>query len=169
LGCLWNVVFLAAPIVCLFSGIAPLAAYSGAFYLHALPFIVMTELAFMVGTWGVGSWDGKASYLSFFPVNFKALWAVMRGETIKFHVTPKVRQEGRFLRLVFPQLAVVVLTLAGLGYAVWRVFVQGAQHELPNLVVNLAWGLNNVVAMAPLVWAALWRPPEHPAAQPKAA
>jgi cellulose synthase (UDP-forming) len=159
-GCLWNVVFLLAPIVYLFTGIAPLASYSGAFYLHALPFIVMTELAFMVGTWGVRAWDGKSSYLSFFPVNFRALWTVLRGEKIKFHVTPKDRQEGRFLHLVYPQLAVIALTLAGLAYAAWRVVVQGHDDELSNLVVNVAWGLNNVVAMLPLVKAALWQPQE---------
>ena len=170
LGCLWNIVFLLAPIVYLFTGIAPLSSYSAAFYLHALPFIVMTELAFMVGTWGVRSWDGKASYLSFFPVNFRALWTVLRGEKIKFHVTPKDRQEGRYLHLVYPQLAVIVLTLAGLAYAAWRVFVQGNEQELPNLVVNVAWGLNNVFAMLPLVRASLWQPeqeePSGQAAQP---
>ena len=162
LGCLWNIVFLVAPILYLFTGIAPLSAYSGAFYLHALPFIVLTELAFMVGTWGVNSWDGKASYLSFFPVNFRALWTVLRGEKIKFHVTPKERQEGTFLHLVYPQLAVIVLTLAGLSYAAWRVVVQGHDNELPNLVVNVAWGLNNVFAMLPLVRAALWKPADEP-------
>jgi cellulose synthase (UDP-forming) len=165
LGCLWNVIFLAAPIIYLFTGIAPLSAYSTAFYLHALPFIILTEIAFMVGTWGIRTWDGKASYLSFFPVNFRALWTVLRGEKIKFHVTPKDRQEGNFLGLVVPQIAVIVLTLGGLLAAAWRVFVQGADHELPNLVVNVAWGLNNVFAMLPLVRAALWTPPdEEPAA-----
>jgi cellulose synthase (UDP-forming) len=168
LGCLWNVVFLAAPIVYLFTGIAPLSAYSGAFYLHALPFILLTELAFMVGTWGVDSWDGKASYLSFFPVNVRALWTVLRGEKIKFHVTPKERQEGSFLHLVYPQLTVIVLTLAGLLYAAWRVVVQGHDAELPNLVVNVAWGLNNVFAMLPLVRAALWKPAEAPQDEPAA-
>ncbi|HZY20259.1 MAG TPA: glycosyltransferase [Ramlibacter sp.] len=172
LGALWNVAFLAAPILYLFTGIAPLSAYSGAFYLHALPFIVLTELAFMVGTWGVRSWDGKASYLSFFPVNLRALWTVLRGEKIKFHVTPKERQEGSFLHLVYPQLAVIVLTLGGLAYAAWRVVVQGHAQELPNLVVNVAWGLNNVFAMLPLVRAAMWKPSEdgavgtQPAQQP---
>ena len=158
LGCLWNVMFLAAPIIYLFTGIAPLSSYSGAFYWHALPFIILTELAFMVGTWGVRSWDGKASYLSFFSINFRALWTVLRGEKIKFHVTPKERQEGNFLGLVIPQLTVIVLTLAGLLYGAWRVYVQGAQDELPNLIVNVAWGLNNVFAMLPMVRAALWKP-----------
>lgn len=160
LGCLWNVVFLAAPIIYLFTGIAPLSSYSTAFYLHALPFILLTELAFMVGTWGVRSWDGKASYLSFFPVNFRALWTVLRGQKIRFHVTPKQRQEGNFLHLVWPQLAVIVLTLAGLAWASWRIFGLGQAEELPNLVVNAAWGLNNVLAMLPLVRAALWQPPQ---------
>jgi cellulose synthase (UDP-forming) len=163
LGCLWNIVFLVAPIIYLFTGIAPLSAYSTAFYLHALPFLLLTELAFLVGTWGIRTWDGKSSYLSFFPVNFRALWTVLRGEKIKFHVTPKDRQEGNYLHLVVPQLAVIVLTLAGLAYAAWRVFVQGAEHELPNLVVNVAWGLNNVFAMLPLVRAAVWEPEGLPA------
>jgi cellulose synthase (UDP-forming) len=112
----------------------------------------------MVGTWGVRSWDGKASYLSFFPVNFRALWTVLRGEKIKFHVTPKDRQDGDFLHLVMPQVAIIVLTLSGLAYAAWRVVAQGHDAELPNLVVNVAWGLNNVLAMLPLVRAALWQP-----------
>jgi cellulose synthase (UDP-forming) len=163
LGCVWNIVFLLAPIVYLFTGIAPLASYSSAFYLHALPFLVVTEIAFMVGTWGVRSWDGKASYLSFFPVNFRALWTVLRGQKIRFHVTPKDRQEGNFLGLVVPQLAVIVLTLAGLAYGGWRVFGWGHDEELPNLIVNAAWGLNNVFAMLPLVRAAVWRPDDEDA------
>jgi cellulose synthase (UDP-forming) len=163
LGCLWNIVFLAAPVIYLFTGIAPLSSYSTAFYLHALPFLVVTEIAFLVGTWGVRSWDGKASYLSFFPVNFRALWTVLRGHKIKFHVTPKDRQEGNFVSLVWPQIAVIVLTLAGLAYAAWRVFGAGHDDELPNLVVNAAWGLNNVVAMLPLVRAAFWRPEDEDA------
>lgn len=169
LGCLWNIVFLLAPIIYLFTGIAPLASYSAAFYWHALPFLVLTEIAFMVGTWGVRSWDGKASYLSFFPVNFRALWTVLRGEKIKFHVTPKDRQEGNFLHLVWPQVAVIVLTLGGLAYAAFRVWGQGRADELPNLVVNAAWGLNNVFAMLPLVRAALWRPQDEESAAAQAA
>jgi cellulose synthase (UDP-forming) len=161
LGCLWNIVFLLAPVIYLFTGIAPLSSYSSAFYWHAIPFIVATEIAFMVGTWGIRAWDGKASYLSFFWVNFRALWTVLRGEKIKFHVTPKDRQEGNFLHLVWPQITIIVLTLAGLAYGAWRVFAQGAADELPNLVVNAAWGLNNVACMVPLVRAALWKPPEE--------
>jgi cellulose synthase (UDP-forming) len=53
------------------------------------------------------------------------------------------------------------LTIAGLLYGAWRVYVQGAENELPNLIVNVAWGLNNVFAMLPMVRAALWQPEEE--------
>jgi cellulose synthase (UDP-forming) len=95
---------------------------------------------------------------------------VLRGQKIKFHVTPKDRQEGNFMHLVIPQLTVIVLTLVGLAYAAVRVFAQGHDEELPSFIVNVAWGLNNVFAMLPLVRAALWQPPdEETAAEPAAA
>ncbi len=162
LGCLWNVVFLTAPIIYMFTGIVPLSAYSMPFYLHFLPFAVLTELAFMLGTWGVPGWDGKASYLSFFSINFRALLAVLRNEKIKFPVTPKERQEGNFLHLVIPQLSIIGLTAAGLAYAAFRVFVLNQRGELPSLVVNMFWGLNNIFSMLPIVRAAFWRPESPP-------
>ncbi len=53
-------------------------------------------------------------------MNLRALDTVLRGEQIKFHVTPKERQTGRFLYLVKPQIAIVLLTLTGLIWAVFR-------------------------------------------------
>jgi cellulose synthase (UDP-forming) len=167
LGCLWNLLFLVAPVVALFTNIAPLASYSMPFYLHFLPFILMSEIAFMVGTWGIAGWDGKASYLSFFSINLRALWAVLKREQIKFPVTPKTRQEGNFLRLVVPQLTIIVLTLAGIAFATARIFVTGAHEEWPGLVVNIFWGLHNVASMLPIVLAALWNPePADAGAEP---
>lgn len=164
-GCIWNLVFLAAPIIYLFTGIAPLSSYSTPFYLHAVPFIVATELAFLFGQWGVWQWAGKASYLSFFSINFRALYTVLKGEKIKFPVTPKERQEGNFLGLVIPQILVIVLTLAGLVYATFRVVGLRQTEELPSLLVNAVWGLNNVIVMLPMIRAATWRPPEEEAGQ----
>lgn len=158
LGCLWNVVFLAAPVITLATGIAPLAAYASDFHLRIVPFVVCTELAFLVGTWGVRQWDGKAGYMAFFPLNFRALWAVLRHERIRFHVTPKVRQQGNHLRLVLPQLLVVALTLGALAIAGARVLAAPAAQHLSSLVVNAAWALHNVGMMLPIILAALWEP-----------
>jgi cellulose synthase (UDP-forming) len=160
-GALWNVMFLAAPIIYFFTGIAPLSSYSGAFYWHAVPFIVVNEIAFMLGMWGVWQWEGKASYLSFFSVNLRALWTVLKGEKIKFPVTPKERQEGNFLRLVIPQIAVATLTVLGFVYACYRVFGLGMREEMPSLAVNAVWAANNVLVMLPMIRAATWSPPDE--------
>jgi cellulose synthase (UDP-forming) len=76
---LWNVVFLVAPIVYLTTGIAPVAAYTTDFYIHILPFLIMNELASMVGTWGISGYRSKLWYISFFPINLRALWTVAPG------------------------------------------------------------------------------------------
>jgi cellulose synthase (UDP-forming) len=163
LGCTWNIIFLTAPIVFLFTDVAPLSAYSLPFFLHFLPFIIVTELAFMFGTWGVAAWDGKAGYLSFFSINFRALWTVLRGEKIKFPVTPKDRQEGNFVHLVIPQLTIIVLTILGLLWSCLRLW-SGAAEDMSTFNVNVFWGVNNIAAMLPMVLAAFWRPTDEPEA-----
>jgi cellulose synthase (UDP-forming) len=157
LGGLWNVVFLVSPIVYLWTGIAPVASYSFAFFAHALPFLIANELATMVGTWGVMNLKGKASFISFFSLNLRALWTVLRGETVKFPVTPKERQSGTFYRLVTPQIAVIALTLAGLLGRGVALFAFG-RGDLGAYVTNLFWGLNNVYLLSGIVRAAGWTP-----------
>ncbi len=160
LGSLWNVIFLAAPILYLFSGISPVAAYSSSFFLHVLPFLISLELAMMVGTWGISGYAAKSSYLSFFPLGIRAFFTVMRGKKISFPVTPKVRQSGQFLRLVRPQLAVIGLTLAGAVWGLAALAIGGTEHTMTAVVTNILWGLNNCLAMSGIVAAALWQPPE---------
>lgn len=163
LACVWNAIFLISPLVYLFTGIPPVSAYSTPFYLHFLPFFIVSELAFMFGTWGISAWDGRASYLSFFSVNLRALNTVLKGEKIKFDVTPKERQSGRFLYLVKPQIAIVVLTILGL---IWG----GIQIALGNIddpsgyVINIFWGGVNIAAMLPMILAAMWTPPAQESA-----
>lgn len=156
---LWNIIFLISPIIYLFSGVSPVNADSFDFALHFLPFILMTELAFMVGTWGVPGWQGMASYLSFFPINLRAIWTVLRGEKIKFPVTPKSRQEGNFLHLVIPQLTIIVLTILGLLYA-GTLIVLGKNDNYAGFITNIFWGSVNIFAMSGIVAAALWKPQE---------
>jgi len=86
---------------------------------------------------------------------------VLKGEKIKFPVTPKDRQEGSFLHLVIPQLAIVGLTVLGMFVGAYRVFVLGRVDETPILIVNAFWGLNNILCMLPMIRAATWRPEEE--------
>ena len=160
LGTLWNVVFIMAPLVYLFTGIAPVSAYTAEFFLHILPFLILNELAFMVGTWGIPTYKGKVSYLSFFPVNLRALWTVLRGKKISFPTTPKERQTGNFFHLVLPQFMVIVLTVAGLVLATSLWLLGTGRYELSGILANAFWGINNALAMARLVYSAFWRPRE---------
>ncbi len=155
---LWNMVFLFAPIVYLFTGMPPVSAYSTEFFFHLIPYLVLMELAMMVGTWGISGYDSKASYLSFFPVGLRAIFTVFKGEKISFPVTPKVRQSGNFLTLVRPQMLVIVLTLIGAIWASYALFVGGTDHSPSGVVANILWGLNNCLAMSGIVGAALWEP-----------
>jgi cellulose synthase (UDP-forming) len=154
---LWNVIFLVAPLVYLFTGIAPVSCDGIEFAMHFFPFILANELAMMVGLWGVPSWQGMASYISFFPVNLRALWTVLRGEKIKFPVTPKDRQEGNFLHLVIPQLVIIVLTVLGLLYGATMLLL-GKSTNTAGFVANVFWCTVNIAALSGIVAAAVWKP-----------
>lgn len=156
-GALWNVVFITAPMIFLFTGVAPVAAYSTDFFKHAVPFLAFNELAMMVGTWGVAGWDGKASYLYLFPLHLRALWTVVRGKRIAFPATPKERQEGTFFHLVIPQAAIVALTAGAIAYGGVRLAI-GASDNTVGFAVNAFWGLHNILALTGIVRAAYWKP-----------
>lgn len=159
-GALWNVVFLTAPVIYMFFGVAPVNAYSVDFYKHIFPFLLATELGTMFLMWGLSTTKTKYSYLAFFPVNLKALWTVLRGRKISFPVTPKARQDGVFLHLVWPQLGVMILTVVAIGYA-WSKFFSGhGSYGFDGLFLNTFWGVINIMAMSGIVYAALWAPLE---------
>ncbi|MTE01087.1 glycosyltransferase [Paracoccus sp. YIM 132242] len=159
---LWNVVFLAAPVVYLATGIAPVSAYTLPFFLHAMAFLVALELAMMAGTWGIAGHASKSSYLSFFPLGLRAIGTVLSGRRISFPVTPKDRQLGRHLRLVRPQIAVVGLTLASLLWAGAALVWADTGHSVTGVVTNALWGLNNCLAMSGIIRAAMWTPEPEP-------
>lgn len=160
LGGLWNVVFLTAPIIYLFTGIAPVSTYSFEFMKHIIPFLITNELAFLVGTWGISNYRGKASYLAFFPLNLQAIWTVLKGEQIKFPTTPKERQTGNFSPLVQPQMLIILLTLAGI-IVYGSALLQGRAGNVEGFFVNAFWGLNNILAMSRIIRAAYWQPAEE--------
>jgi len=158
LGGIWNVIFLMSPMVFLFFAIAPVDAYSMDFYKHILPFLFLTELGTLLAIWGLSGFGAKNSYLSFFPLNLKAMWTVARGEKISFPVTSKVRQDGNFLHVIWPQFSILCLTGIGILYA-WTMYLTGfGQHAIEGLFINTFWGLNNMIAMSGIVYAAFWKP-----------
>ncbi|MGF1910796.1 cellulose synthase catalytic subunit [Vibrio kasasachensis] len=160
LSAIWNIIFLACPIVYFLTSIAPVSAYDVTFYMHFLPFVLTAELAMMIGTWGVAGYKGKTNFLSFFPVNLRALWTVLRGRKISFPTTPKERQTGTFFKLVIPQAIVFFVSLFALMYA-WVGHQTGmwGNYSFGGLVLNTFWIINNMMAMWGMMAAAFWAPP----------
>ncbi len=159
---LWNIVFLCAPIVFLFTGIAPVATYSLEFFLHIVPFLLLNEFAQLCGLWGSSAMRGRRWYMAMFPLTLNALWAVLRGRRISFPVTPKDRAEGRYLRLVRWQLLFIVVNMIALVWG-WTAFLQGTPgYSLGAIIANTLWSGNNILSLMVIVRAALWTPdPEH--------
>ncbi len=152
---LWTVPFLLAPPIYFFTGLAPVGSYDVAFYGHALPFLLMNRLAFMLGSWGVDSTRGEQYYLAFFWVNLRAILDVLRGKPIKFQVTPKTRDARRFVSLAWPHLVLIALTVGG---AIFRGVQVARGTAAPSAyVANVFWGANNVWSLWPLVLAAVRR------------
>ncbi len=157
-GALWNVVFLSAPVIYLLFNVAPVSAYSIDFFKHIFPFLFMTELGSMLAMWGISTTKSKFSYLSFFPINLKALWTVARGQKISFPVTPKDRQDGMFLHLVWPQIGVMVLTFVAVLYGWFMYFTGLGGYGFDGLFLNTFWGAMNIMAMSGMVYSAIWAP-----------
>ena len=82
----------------------------------------------------------------------------MKGEKISFPVTPKDRQEGTFLHLIIPQLSIMVLTLLGIAFAWWSYLYSNSGHTLDGVLLNTFWGINNVLALSSIFFAAIWKP-----------
>jgi cellulose synthase (UDP-forming) len=155
---LWTTIFIVAPIFALFTGIAPVSAYSAEFFGHLLPFLLVHELASILGTWGLNNRKGKMLNLAFFSFNLQAIFAIVRGKEVKFKVTPKTRAMGNFLGLVAPQITVFVMSLTAISYAAMGHILDPDPQKLTALIVNGFWAGLNAYAMTVLISAALWKP-----------
>jgi cellulose synthase (UDP-forming) len=158
LGATWSLMFLLAPIIYMTTGISPMQEYAHELFEYAVPFLVVNELALMFGTWGVSSYKGKNYYVSGFPISLRALWAVLRKQEITFHVTPKLRQSGFFIRLVWPQIAIVVLTLLAIIWMCVSFTMQNNGYTLGGIFANGLWSFYNIIAMLVIIRAAFWNP-----------
>lgn len=161
LGGVWNIIFLISPLIYMYFAIPPVKAFSTDFFIHFFPFIIANEIASMFSTWGLSSSQAKSSFISFFSNNLRALWTVLKGQKISFPVTPKMRQEGNFLHLVWPQLTLIVLTGVGITYSLVMLFLDNPGYHASAVLMNLFWGLNNIFALMGIVHAATWKPEDE--------
>jgi len=161
----FNVVYLVAPVVYLFTGISPVAAWSTEFLLRLLPFLILNRVMFKYVAWGLDTRRGEQFNLALFPIWIQAVLSVVTGAKLQFQVTPKQRQSGNYLKLVWPQLAIVVLTVAGIARG-WLSVATGGSLGLDGVVANTFWGGYNISMLLPIIRAATYEPPSEWEARP---
>ncbi|MBW4683304.1 MAG: glycosyltransferase [Microcoleus vaginatus WJT46-NPBG5] len=161
-----TVVFIACPIIYFFTGVIPVKTYGPAFAIHFIPAFVVNRLTFLAASWGIPAreiWRSEQYAIALFPLFIQAVWSVLTNRPIKFQVTPKQRQAGIYLRLVWPQLLVFCLTIVSILWALGWLVIGQMQH--PNLeqplayALNLAWSIYNLTLLWAIIRAAVWQPP----------
>jgi cellulose synthase (UDP-forming) len=154
------VIFIACPILFFYTGIAPISTYGTTFAIHFIPAFLLSRLTMLAAGWGVPMkelWRSEQYAIALFPLYIQAVWSVATGHSIKFQVTPKQRQSGKYFDLIKPQIAVVVLTLLGIAWSMYRFLIGDLSNSLAY-ILNTAWALYNVILISVVIRAAVWQP-----------
>lgn len=167
-GTMWSylsgfaaVVYLLCPVLYLTFGLTPVQAYSSEFFGYLLPWLVVNQVLFVLIGWGLPTWRGQQYSLALFPLWIKAVWTsvgnVYFGRKLGFVVTPKTRQAGIHLRLVWAQLLMMGLLILAVAVGLARLTLGWAADPGP-VIVNVLWAVYNVVMLSVVVQAATYRP-----------
>ena len=153
-------IFIICPIIYFYTGIIPVTAYGADFAIHFIPVFICNRLTFIVAGWGIPAgelWRAEQYAIALFPVFIQSVWSVFTRTPIKFKVTPKQSQSGIYLRLVWVQLSLVVLTVLGIIWTIYRWI--GGDIDAPGVyLVNGFWSVYNISLLIVIIRAAVWQP-----------
>ncbi|YAF94707.1 MAG: hypothetical protein AB3A66_19210 [Nodularia sp. CChRGM 3473] len=153
-------VFVLCPIIYFFTGIIPVKTFGPDFALHFFPAFVVNRLTFLAASWGISAreiWRSEQYAIALFPLLMQAVWSVFTGQPIKFQVTPKQRQSGIYLRLIWPQLVIFSLTILGILWSLYR-FARGTLNTPGVYLLNGAWAIYNLSLIWAIIHASIWQP-----------
>ena len=162
-----SLVFVLSPIVCLATGVFPIRTPWMEFLLRLVPYLALNRIMFLYVTREISAWRSEQYSLALFPLWIRAVFSTFLGRPPQFVVTPKLRQTGNYLALVWPQLLVIGLTILAMGYGIWGLTF-AARGTLASVAMNVFWGSYDVAMLLPIVRAAVFRPPEGWKAEPPA-
>ncbi|MHA7875639.1 glycosyltransferase [Roseivivax sp.] len=165
LSALWLPVLLLAPVVSLFTGLAPVDAYSLEFFQHLLPLLIMNELAMSLAAKGHNIHAGRILAIATLGLQWRALWQVLRGQPPHFPTTPKLPSLAPRLRHMAPNLALLALMILAAIHGTWAYLTGIEGFSASFLAVNLFWLTLNAAALMRAVSAGFWRPPAPHTAQ----
>jgi cellulose synthase (UDP-forming) len=160
-----NLLFVLSPIVSLATGLSPIRTP----WLHLLvwlgPYLAINRIMYLYVTHGISVRRSEQYSLALFPLWIRAVLSSLTSRPLEFVVTPKSRQSGNYLRLVWPQLGTIAVTVLAMCYGVFALFHRGLGTPL-GVSMNVFWGCYNVTMLLPIVRAATFRPPEGWAPRP---
>lgn len=153
---LWLTVFIFYPIVFFFTLIPPLKAFNFDFFIRIVPFLLLNILVTLFGNWGVPTKRPEQFYLAGFWYKIQALYKVLFGGKIKFNVTTKsVKHSNSNLKHVWPHLLVIILSLAGISYNGYLVYIN-AHPSYSAFFANIFWTAFTFYLIIPFIRAAFW-------------
>jgi cellulose synthase (UDP-forming) len=152
--------FFAGPIVFLVAGVLPVSSGALEYFLRFLPYLVISQLLFVVASRGMSTWRGQQYSLALFPVWIRSVTSAIAnvwfGRPLGFVVTDKSGSGGRApLRLVWPQLVVAILLVLATFAGIVRL-VLGVGEPI-GTAVNLGWVVFNLLILSVLVHAVRYR------------
>jgi cellulose synthase (UDP-forming) len=153
-----NLVFVLSPIVSLLTGVYPVRTPWWQFLVWLGPYLVANRAMYLYVTRGINVHRSEQYSLALFPLWIKAVVATVTNWPIHFVVTPKQGRSGNYLRLVWPQLAIVTLTPLAICYGIYAL-VFASQGTPLGVAVGVFWGSYNVAMLLPIVRAAVFRSP----------
>jgi cellulose synthase (UDP-forming) len=153
---LWIMVFLLSPITFFFTQALPVSAYSFDFFKYFLPFQVCNTIIMTLGCWSINTSRGDQYYISSFWLMLLSLWSAIKGEKVKFNVTPKTKQGGgQYMQHIWPHLTIIVLTIAGILYNIVLIYFN-AHPSTSGFVSNTFWSIFNIWNLSVMIRAAYW-------------
>ncbi|MEH2357920.1 glycosyltransferase [Nostoc sp.] len=158
-----TLVFISCPIIYFFTDIVPVKTYGPDFAIHFFPAFIINRLTFLTATWGIPArevWRSEQYAIALFPLLIQAVWSVLTGQKLNFQVTPKQRQSGIYLRLVWPQLVVFILTILGMLWSLYQ-FAIGHLNNPDVHLLNGAWAIYNLLLLWAIIRASVWQPPKE--------
>ncbi|MBE8986256.1 glycosyltransferase [Nostoc sp. LEGE 12450] len=158
-----TLVFISCPIIYFFTDIVPVKTYGSDFAIHFFPAFIINRLTFLAATWGIPAtevWRSEQYAIALFPLLIQAVWSVFTGQKLNFQVTPKQRQSGIYLRLVWPQLVIFILTILGILWSLYR-FTIGHLNNPSVHLLNGAWAIYNLLLLSAIIRASVWQPPKE--------
>lgn len=169
LSALWAPVLLLAPALSLLTGISPVKSYSMEFFRHFLPMIFLGEIAMLAACKGHAISSGRVLSIATLPIQFRALWCVLRGQKPQFPPTPKNPIAGGGFHVVWPNIVLLLLMCVAGVVGVRQTLIGAPGFSVSLLWVNLFWLGWNMLLVGRILPAAFWRPPEHVPPQPNLA